>query len=172
VGSARTQEAQGTALSADAEALAPPALRGRTLGRWSLRILTAMAEVVTPRVAGAPTVETAEVVAFIDGWVPHMPRLFRLLFPVGLLMFELGALVLGPSLVPFSFMRRAQKERYVRAWVDARWALQRDVIKAVKGLCLLCYYSDERVAAHIGYTVREHVELVGAERLRRHGHEL
>ena len=144
----------------------------RSLGRWSRRILEALAEVVTPSLEGAPTVEKSEIVDFIDGWVPHMPKLFRLLFPVGLLLLELGAFLLGPSLVPFTLMSQARRRRYVRQWVEARWALQRDLIKAVKGLCLLCFYSNHRVAAHIGYTVDEHVEIVRTERLRLHGHEL
>jgi hypothetical protein len=46
--------------------------------------------------------------------------------------------------------------------------LRRDLIKAVKGLCLIAYYSDARVGARLGYTVEEHVADVSAERLRRH----
>jgi hypothetical protein len=153
-----------------AQALARPSTRA--LGPWSRRVVRAVAEVVTPHVDGAPEVETDRIVNFIDDWVPHMPRLFRLLFPVGLMLLELGAFVLGPSLVPFTLMRRARRERYVRAWVSARWHLQRDLIKALKGLCLLCYYSDPRVGKHLGYQVEEHVQLVKAERLRRYGHEL
>jgi hypothetical protein len=154
------------------QAISGAPVRARALGRWSRRVVRAVAEVVTPHVDGAPQVETERIVDFVDDWVPHMPRLFRLLFPVGLMLLELGAFVLGPSLVPFTLMRRARRERYVRAWVSARWHLQRDLIKAVKGLCLLCYYSDPRVAQHLGYEVEEHVQLVKAERLRRYGHEL
>ena len=138
------------------------------LGPWSRRIVRALAEVVLPAGADAPTVPTSDAVAFVDDFVPHMPRLLRLLFPVGLLMLELGAFFLGPSLVPFSSMSLERRRRYVDGWVHARWRLRRDLIKAVKGLCLFAYYSDARVAARLGYTVEAHVADVSAERLRRH----
>lgn len=139
-----------------------------TLGGWSRRVVRALAEVVLPDGDDAPKLPVDEVVAFADSFVPHMPRFLRLLFPVGLMMLELGAFFLGPSLVPFSSMSLARRRRYVDGWVHARWRLRRDLIKAVKGLCLLAYYSDARVCARLGYTVETHVADVSAERLRRH----
>jgi hypothetical protein len=150
--------------SADAAAFA--------LGPWSRRIIRALAEVVLPAAEDAPRVPLDEVARFVDSFVPKMPRLLRALFPVGLLLLELGAFVLGPSLRPFSAMSLARRRRYVDGWVHARWRLRRDLIKAVKGLCLLCYYSDPRVCARLGYEVHAHVTLVAAERLRRHAHDI
>ena len=140
----------------------------RALGPWSRRVVRALAEVVLPDGDGAPPVPLDEIVAFADSFVPYLPRLLRLLFPIGLMMLELGAFLIGPSLVPFSAMSLARRRRYVDGWVHARWRLRRDLIKAVKGLCLLGYYSDARVRARLGYAVEEHVADVSAERLRRH----
>lgn len=146
--------------------------RRRNLGPWSRRVLRALAEVVIPRGDGAPELPIEPLVDFMDDWVGYMPRLLRTVFPVGLMMLELGAFVLAPSLVPFSFMSPARRARYVDGWVHARWSLRRDLIKGVKGLCLFGWYSDPAVARHLGYGVDEHVQLVTAERLRRHGHDL
>jgi hypothetical protein len=160
------------------EDLAAPLATGQTaparrqLGRWSRRTLRAVAEVVTPREHGAPPPDLDGIVAFADDWVRYMPRLFRVLFPVGLMILELGAFLLGPSLVPFSFMSLERRRRYVAAFAHGRSALRRDLIKGIKGLCLLQYYSDPKVSAQLGYHVDEHVTLVRAERLKRHGHEL
>lgn len=143
-----------------------------TLGAWSRRIVRALAEVVLPDAADAPKLPAADIVAFVDGYVPHMPRLLRLLFPVGLLMLELGTFVLAPSLVPFSSMSLARRRRYVEGWVHARWRLRRDLIKAVKGLCLLAYYSDARVRERLGYAVEAHVADVSAARLVRHAADI
>ncbi len=140
----------------------------RALGPWSRRVVRALAEVVLPEGGDAPAVPTSDVVAFVESYVPHMPRLLCLLFPVGLMMLELGAFLLGPSPVPFSSMSLPRRRRYVDGWVHARWRLRRDLIKAVKGLCLLAYYSDARVRARLGYEVEAHVADVSAERLRRH----
>jgi hypothetical protein len=139
------------------------------LGKWSRRSFRALAEVVTPHGDGAPEVGLDALVDLADDWVRYMPRLFRLLFPVGLMMLELGAFVLAPSLVPFSFMSLERRRRYVAAWTRSRSPLRRDLIKAVKGICLFAYYSDARVAASLGYRVDEHVALVRADRLQRHG---
>ena len=144
------------------------ASRARQLGAWSRRSLRALAEVVTPHGNGAPPVAIDAIVDFADDWVRYMPRLFRLLFPVGLMLLEIGALFLGPSLVPFSFMSPERRRRYVLSWMHGRSALRRDLIKGVKGLCLFAYYSDPRVAAQLGYHVDEHVAVVRADRLKRH----
>jgi hypothetical protein len=139
------------------------------LGTWPRRSFRALAEVVTPRGDGAPEVSLDALVDLADDWVRYMPRLFRLLFPVGLMMLELGALFLAPSLVPFSFMSLERRRRYIAAWTHSRSPLRRDLIKAVKGICLFAYYSDARVGAALGYSIDEHVSLVRSERLRRHG---
>jgi hypothetical protein len=149
-----------------------PELAQPVLGAWSRRIVRALAEVVLPMSDDAPPLPLDDVVRFVDSFVPKMPTLLRLLFPVGLLLLELGAFVLGPSLLPFSAMSLARRRRYVDGWVRARWRVRRDLIKAVKGLCLLCYYNDPRVARSLGYHVEEHVTLVAAERLRRHAHDI
>jgi len=161
--------AKGAATPSATLTLAP---RAHNLGRWSRRIVRALTEVVVPVGPGAPTVPTDQIVDLIDDYVRYMPRLFRLLFPVGLLMLELGAFLLVPSLVPFSLLSPARRARYVDGWVHARWRLRRDLIKGVKGLVLMAWYSDPRVGAFLGYAVEEHAQLVSAERLKRHGHEL
>ncbi|HEX4457468.1 MAG TPA: hypothetical protein VIA18_05840 [Polyangia bacterium] len=179
--STATSFASATPPSASATPATPPSANAttdggapapRTLGPWSRRVVRALAEVVQPIGANAPSLPLDDYVRFIDDYVPHMPRLLKLLFPVGLMLLELGAFLLGPSLVPFSSMSLARRARYVDSWVHARWGLRRDLIKAVKGLCLLAYYSDPRVGALLGYTVEEHVALVSAERLRRHAGDI
>jgi hypothetical protein len=128
--------------------------------------------VVQPIGEGAPSLALDEYARFVDSFVPHLPRLLALMFPVGLLLLELGAFVLGPSLVPFSAMSLERRRRYVDGWVHARWRLRRDLIKAIKGLCLLAYYSDPRVGGRLGYTVDAHLAHVSTERLRRHARDL
>ena len=69
-------------------------------------------------------------------------------------------------------MSLARRRRYVEGWVHARWRLRRDLIKAVKGLCLLAYYSDARVRERLGYAVEAHVADVSAARLVRHAADI
>jgi len=86
----------------------------RALGPWSRRVVRALAEVVLPDGDGAPNVPLDEIVAFADSFVPYLPRLLRLLFPIGLMMLELGAFLIGPSLVPFSAGASAASPRSIR----------------------------------------------------------
>jgi hypothetical protein len=139
-----------------------------TLSRGSRRTMATLAEVVMPKGAGAPEVPIANVLALVESFCREMPRLLRVLFPIGLFLLEWGALVLGPSLVPFSWMSPERRQRYVMSWVHSGSHIRRDLIKGVKGLVLICYYSDPRVGAFLGYAVDEHVQLVKAERLKRH----
>jgi hypothetical protein len=161
-----------TTTTTTAASASPDEALPRALGAWSRRVVRALAEVVQPVGHDAPALPLEVYVRFVDDYVPHMPRLLRLLFPIGLMMLELGAFFLGPSLVPFSAMSLPRRSRYVDSWVHARWGLRRDLIKAVKGLCLLAYYSDPLVGGRLGYAVEEHVALVSAERLRRHAGDI
>jgi hypothetical protein len=145
--------------------------RPRRLGARSRRTLRALAEVIVPRDPSLP-VDLDAVVDFVDQTVGDMPRLLQLVFPIGLALFELGTFVLLPSLRRFSRLELPRREAYVRDWIHSRLMLRRDLIKGVKGLCLFAYYNDRRVMEHLGYRPDEHLQLVAAERLKRHGHEL
>jgi hypothetical protein len=144
-------------------------VRRHNLGRWSRRTLRALGEVVLPT---DPRIDLDAAVDFADDWVRYMPRLFQLLFPIGLLMLELGAFVLAPSLLPFSLMSLPRRRRYIAAWAHSRSPLRRDLIKGVKGLFVFQYYSQPQVAAQLGYHVDEHVAFVKSDRLKRHGHAI
>ena len=89
------------------------------LSAWSRRIVRALAEVVLPDGADAPKVPSDRVVDFVDGFVPHLPRLLRRLFPLGLLMLEARRLrahaVAGAVLVDV-----ARAPPSLRRWLGAR----------------------------------------------------
>ena len=116
------------------------------LGPWSRRVVRALAEVVLPDGADAERVPTSEIVAFVESYVPHMPTLLRLLFPVGLMMLELGAFVLAPSLLPFSSMSLSIRADVSRRPMQLHTRTQRFTRKA-------CYITasptcQERSRAH------------------------
>src|SRR6185436_5142059 len=109
----------------------------------SRRTLRALAEVICPRDEAAGIVPDLDAaVEFADRLVFEMPRVLQLAFPLGLLLLEWGAHLMLPSLRGFSALDLARRERYVRMWVRSPFALFRDLIKGVKGLCLMAFYSD------------------------------
>src|SRR5712692_6413072 len=90
------------------------------LGRWPRRIVRALAEAVVPEAgSGAPTVETEKLVLFVERLVPKMPRLLGALFPLGLVILELGGLLFSPALAPFSSMPLAKRRAYLHRWLHA-----------------------------------------------------
>jgi hypothetical protein len=123
----------------------------RNLSLWSRRILRRYAEAVLPDGEGAPAGDVAAVVDFIDGYAAHMPRLYRLLFPIGLLYFELTAIW------PFSLRTLASRRRRVERWSHSRVRIRRELMKALRGLCLLHYYSQPAVTTALGYSIEAHV---------------
>ena len=166
-----TESPQGAETAARLAAL--PLIHGRKpLGRFSTRIIRALAEVVLPLGPGAPPADLDAVARYVARYVCYMPSLLRVALPIGLLTLELGAFLLAPSLVPFSAMSLERRKRYVRGWVHSRLRLFRDLIKGMKGICYLAYYSSPEVSRFLHYTPEEHVRLVKQERLVRHAQEL
>lgn len=150
-----------------------PVLHGhRPLGRIYQRIIRALAEVVLPLGPGAPAPDLDAIAAFGARYACYMPTLLRVALPVGLLTLEFGAFLLAPSFLPFSRMSLSRRKRYVRGWVHSRLRLFRDLIKGMKGICYLSYYSSPEVQKFLQYEPEEHVRLVKQERLIRYAHEL
>jgi hypothetical protein len=153
-------------------AIAPvPVPARKILGKRSRRVLRALAEVVAPRAPGL-VVDPESLVDVADSICAEMPRFLQLLMPIGLLLIEFGTWFWAGTFRRCSRLDLARRERYVRGWVQSRWAMRRDLIKGVKGLILLGFYSDPRVMELIGYRPEPHGKLVAAERLVRHGHDL
>jgi len=152
---------------------AMPVIHGhKPLGRLYRGIIRALAEVVLPLGPGAPPADLDAVAVFVARYTCFMPRLLRIALPLGLLTLQVGAFVLAPSLVPFSRMSLPRRKRYVNGWVHSRLRLFRDLIKGMKGICYLAYYSDPAVQRFLEYTPEEHVALVKQERLVRHAQDL
>lgn len=165
------QEPQGAETARRLDAL--PVLHGRRpLGRFLQRVIRALAEVVLPLGPSSPPPDLLHIGRFVARYTCHMPTLLRVALPLGLLTLELGAFVLAPSWKPFSFMSLAARKKYVNRWVHSRLRLFRDLIKGMKGICYLAYYSSPEVQRSLGYTPEEHVRLVTQERLTRYAHEL
>ena len=170
IASTATSSATRGARTPTVSAAVPSTPRPRQLGRASRRTLLALAEVVVP--PGPIDVSLEGVVDFIDDMVGYMPRLLRVAFPLGLWLLEHGTRLFGFSVRRFSSLTPDARARYVDRWIHAGWVMRRDLIKGVKGLALLAYYSDPRVGELLGFFPDEHVRLVSAERLRRYGSEL
>lgn len=142
------------------------------LNPYARRVLRGMIEVLVPDdpATGVSAAEmTDEVEEGFERMVGHMPPLLRKLFPLGLFAVEWGTLLFARTLRPFSRLARPDQERYLDGWMRSRFALRREMFKGVKAVCLMTYYSDRRVWAHIGYDPDPYVAEVIERRNRTYG---
>ena len=133
------------------------------LDRSVRRTLAALAEAVVP---SDPHVPAEQLVDQIDLLVAQMPRFLRFGFPLGVRAFELSSL--PTSGARFSKLSRQRRQAHVAKWLHSPVHAQREVMRGLKGACMLGYYSDPAVCSRLGFFPSEHVTLVAAERLKRY----
>jgi hypothetical protein len=97
-----------------------------------------------------PAVRDTDAVAFLDGWLARAPRLNRI---------ALRGLLYLVELVPRAFgqparLRRLDVEQRTAALAaveGVRNPQGRQLVKLMKGIAFLSYYSDDRVMLQLGY---------------------
>jgi hypothetical protein len=124
---------------------------------WALKILRALTEVVMPRGETFDMDLTDHVLEFIDRYVGFFPIHLKIGFPLGLLLLEFGPLIFMRRFKRFSKMSLDEREEYVKGWIDSKMALRRDLLKGVKGLVMVAFYSHPKAMEHIGYDIENHV---------------
>ena len=129
----------------------------QNLSQWARNTLRALTEVVLPRGDDIDIDLCDHSVDFTDYYVGFFPTHLRLGFPLGLLLLEFGPILYMRRLKRFSKMKLEDREKYVAGWVDSKSALRRDLIKGVKGLALVAFYSHPQVMDHIGYDIEQHI---------------
>lgn len=133
------------------------------LGRTSRRIIAEMAEIVLPEEGRTEEIMRC-VVRYVDDFVPHLPRLMRMTFPLGLLLIQWGTLLTLTALKPFTLLGAKARDRYLKQWGDSRFPLLRALLQGVRGLILSGYYAMPAVYHKIGYTPDQHVAECKARR--------
>src|SRR4051794_1439763 len=93
---------------------------------WLKATLSSLADAVNP---ATPSVDNLSVVAFIESFVVQMPHGLKLLFPLGVWIFELSTIFsFGRR---FSRLSRTQRQTQVERWIVARFALKREIIRGL-----------------------------------------
>ena len=89
--------------------------------------------------------------AFIDGYLSQLEEGLRSDVKALLSLLELYPLVTG-SFTRFSRLAPAAQDAVLASWERSRTALLRQGLQALKAMCLLAHYQDERSFASIGYS--------------------
>lgn len=127
------------------------------LPMWAHKILRCLAEVVMPHDENFKLDLTDEAIEFVDRYVGYFPVYLRKLFPLGLVLLEFGPILYMRKLQRFTGMSFEEREAYVASWVDSKNAMRRDLIKGVKGLVMVSFYSNPQVMERIGYDIEPHI---------------
>lgn len=127
------------------------------LGRTSRAIIASLASTVLPR-EGRDRATINYVVRFVDDFVPFMPALMRLGFPLGLLLLQWGTFVTMVAAKPFTLVSERVRERYLHRWAESPFALFRALAQGVRGLILSAYYEQPKVYEALGYDPKAYLE--------------
>jgi hypothetical protein len=130
----------------------------RNLSKWSHTILRALAEVVKPRSAEFNLDLANYLDDFVDRYVGYFPLHLRLGFPMGLLLLEFGPIIFSLKFSRFSKLSIEERTAHVKLWNESKMAARRDLIKGVKALVLVGFYSHPKVMEHIGYDIEAHIK--------------
>jgi len=132
----------------------------KNCGRGTERIIRALISALKPRKPEFDAPIEEEIFKVADEFLGHLPVHMKVLLPLGLYLLEYGALILGPSLKPFSWMSAEKKEKYLKSWTESKIPLRRDLIKGFKAIALTGYYTHPIVLAHLGMDLEAHLKRV------------
>ena len=132
----------------------------KNCGVGTERIIRALISALKPRKPEFDPGIEEDMFKVADEFLGHLPGHMKILLPLGLYLLEYGALILGPSLKPFSWMSAEKKEKYLSSWVESKIALRRDLIKGFKAIALTGYYTHPMVLAHLGMDLDAHLRRV------------
>ena len=97
------------------------------------------------------------ILDYVDGYVNYFPKHLKVGFPLGLLLLERGPIIFMGKSSPFSKLNLNEREQYVKSWINSRIQLRRELIRGVKGLVMVAFYSHPLVMEHIGYDIKGHI---------------
>jgi len=136
-----------------ASAVAVPADSNlRVLSQREVEVLTAIVErMVDSGDATMPAVGATRTIATIDQALLQLDGDLRSQFRWLLPIFDWGAVVFRMSLRRFTQLAPDERDVYLRAWAESRFATCRLAFRALKNLSMLGYYSQDETWAGIHY---------------------
>ncbi|MFH1130907.1 MAG: hypothetical protein V1754_06200 [Pseudomonadota bacterium] len=152
-----------------------PSVSGKGPGHLSnkaRRILRILISVIIPRNDEINLALEQEMVDFVDSYIVHFPRILRFLFPFGLYLLEYGTWFFCFSWRKFSKLSPERRALYIDGWAKSRFLLKRELFKGIKGLALLAFYSQPRIAEILGYRCEEWIVFAKRRRLEQHGDDI
>lgn len=119
-----------------------------------LAILESIAEVLIPiNSPGEPTVQEIGVVSLVDQMLSWRDEHIQDEFKELLMIFESGFIGLFFNGIPKAFTKSSdeEKQQVLDSWASSILPIRRKGYMALKRLCMVAYWTDERAWKHCGY---------------------
>ena len=123
----------------------------RNLDPGSFRILRACVAAIRPRGSGFDQAIDDDVLREVDAFVPHLPLLLRLGFPLGLRLLEwCPAIFARPRrLTRLSRMPFETAQEYLEGWLEAG-GVRGTLVLGLRTLVFMSFYQHPQVLASLG----------------------
>ncbi len=116
-------------------------------------ILSAVARrMVAPDAAGAPDAEATGVALFADRYLQRLDEGMRSDVRALLHLLEHGTVLFRLAVSRFTHMTDEEQDRTLADWESSRLVVRRRGFAALKTICFLGYYRDDRTWPIIGYS--------------------
>lgn len=116
------------------------------------KILSTITDRLSPRggafALGALDMDVAESV---DRLMSNLDRTIQMGLKMLLLLIEYSTFIFTRKFKRFTRLSPEDQDRYLKGWENSRFYLRRLPFFVLKMLCLLIFYSDERVEKDVGY---------------------
>lgn len=129
------------------------------LWKGSRRILYAFLEAILPEIPGANNEKIRkntldDLDSFLVGMTPFMRKLYNL----GIYLIQFGSIIFAHSILPFTWLSKTSRLKYIEKWNKSWLPLRRNLILAYRSTAMLAFYSQNEVLKHINYDVETHIK--------------
>jgi hypothetical protein len=123
------------------------------------RILDAFYEAILPEIPGEDnekirknTIE--DINAFLSGLTPFL----RILYNLGIYLIQFGTILFAHSILPFTFLSKPSRIKYIKKWDKSIFAFRRNLILAYRSTAMLAFYSQKEVTKYLNYDIESHIK--------------
>ncbi len=132
---------------------------GHFLWKGSRRILEVFLETVLPEIPGSDNnLIRRKTLEDLDGFLVGMTPILRFLYNLGVYLIQFGSIIFGHSFLPFTWMSKESRIRYIEKWEKSRLSQRRNIILAYRSTAMLAFYSQTEVLNYLHYDIESHIK--------------
>lgn len=129
------------------------------LWKGSRRILDVFLETVLPEIPGADNEKIRKnTLDDLDGFLVGMTPFMRVLYNLGLFLIQFGSIIFVHSILPFTWLSKPSRVKYIEKWDLSWFPARRNIILAYRSTAMLAFYSQKEVLRYLNYDIESHIK--------------